>query len=442
MRKNIIDCLIIATLCLYSPFSSFAMDDESQPIPKLTAIIKQKDQNVGQKKSIGHKDKSRSPFLEECAHDASPLKKDNTLTEATLMHSLGTSSHWSDIFGIYKTLKQNNMEEAGEISFKKLLKTLEEDPYGASWLLYVGKKCWEQNYINDGKRAAELSIKKQEDVSELVVALKIVKDFGFNDLADQGRTKLVETFKKSFQRTDQFPEISEIIMLLHENEEDEIVTQGLQQAIKMCKPGDKTFLLNGHSFGLYDSSSCLLIISALSQKCENKSLSHQAADDAISCALAESYDTLGGLLEVLKDLTISFQRLEFPNLVKRVEYYTSEIESPSFGQTLSVSPKLFDIYWFNPGKTKGAEIKKERPWIIVKKSTHYRKGDMVTIIPLSTKRKQNISSIPFLIKNKSQEARLDQVRSVDISRLTRYFGSLSVNYSVQLKLAYINHQAD
>jgi mRNA interferase MazF len=231
-------------------------------------------------------------------------------------------------------------------------------------------------------------------------------------------------------------------MLLHSKREDEMLTQGLQQAIEMCKPGDVTFFVNGHSFGLYDSSSCLLIISALSQKCENKSLSQQAADDAISCALAEPYDTLEGLLGVLKDLTISFQRLEFPILVKKVEYYKSEIESPTLSQTPSVFPKLFDIYWVSLGKTKGAEIKKQRPCIIVTKPTHYGKGDMVTVIPLSTKRKQIISSIPFLINNESQEARLDQVRSVDISRLENYFGSLSVHYRVQLRIAHKNYQAD
>lgn len=474
MRRNITDCLIISTLCLYSPFSSLAMDDETQSITKPTAV-KQKEQHLVQENSIAHKGKSSPPSLEERDQDVSPLKKNNTLTESALMHSLGTSSHWSDIFDIYQQLKQMSMDEAGEISFKKLLKTLEKDPYGASWLLYAGKKCWEQNYVKDAKRAAELSIEKQEDVSELVVALKIIKDFGFNDLAAKGRTKLVKTFnhhpslyrlkkyfdslfkmgericalqlceiafKKSLKSTYQFSDLFEIIMLLHEAKEDKMVTQGLQQAIKVCKPGDATILLNGQSFGLYDSPYCLLIISALSQKCENKSLSRQAADEAISYALAEPYDTLEGLLGVLKDLEANFQRLEFPTLVKKVEYYTSEIESPSIGQTLSVSPKLFDIYWLAPGEAKGAEIKKERPYIIVTKPTQYSKGAMVTVIPLSTKRKQNISSIPFYIENKSQEARLDQVRSVDISRLENYFGSLAAHYRVQLRLAHKNYQGN
>ena len=87
-----------------------------------------------------------------------------------------------------------------------------------------------------------------------------------------------------------------------------------------------------------------------------------------------------------------------------------------------------DIYWVNLDPTKGSEIKKQRPCVIVSATAINRARHTVIIIPLSTSAKANP---PLVIQvnclNKLVVAVCDQIRVVDKRRLVKAAGKLTLN---------------
>jgi mRNA interferase MazF len=86
-----------------------------------------------------------------------------------------------------------------------------------------------------------------------------------------------------------------------------------------------------------------------------------------------------------------------------------------------------DIYWVNLDLTKGSEIKKQRPCVIVSATAINRARHTVIVIPLSTSAKANP---PLVIQvnclNKLVAAICDQIRAVDKKRLIKAAGKLSL----------------
>lgn len=90
-------------------------------------------------------------------------------------------------------------------------------------------------------------------------------------------------------------------------------------------------------------------------------------------------------------------------------------------------PRQSSIYWFDPEPTKGAEIRKVRPCIVVSPDEMNESLRTVIIIPLTS----SIQSWPFrltitLLKQKSSVA-CDQLRAIDKSRLKARIGDLRTN---------------
>mgnify|MGYP001349568775 CR=1 FL=1 len=86
-----------------------------------------------------------------------------------------------------------------------------------------------------------------------------------------------------------------------------------------------------------------------------------------------------------------------------------------------------DIYWVDLNPTKGSEINKARPCIIVGATPINQARHTVVVVPLSTSAKVRPPlTISVSCLGKQVTAVCDQIRSVDKSRLKNSAGSLSV----------------
>ncbi len=87
--------------------------------------------------------------------------------------------------------------------------------------------------------------------------------------------------------------------------------------------------------------------------------------------------------------------------------------------------KQFDIYWTDLNPTKGSEMKKTRPCIVVSPDIMNSTVNTVIVVPLTS----TIIDWPFRLTIKStgklSSAACDQMRSVAKQRLTSKIGSLS-----------------
>lgn len=86
-----------------------------------------------------------------------------------------------------------------------------------------------------------------------------------------------------------------------------------------------------------------------------------------------------------------------------------------------------DIYWVDLNPTKGSEINKKRPCVIVSATSINRARNTVVVIPLSTAahpRPPIVIDVECL--DKKVVAICDQIRTVDKSRLIHFAGKFSL----------------
>lgn len=89
-------------------------------------------------------------------------------------------------------------------------------------------------------------------------------------------------------------------------------------------------------------------------------------------------------------------------------------------------PRKFDIFWAELDPTQGGEIKKTRPCIIVSPDVTNQRLRIVTIVPMTTK----VKDFPFRLNVKLANGDvgqiiIEQVRTIDRSRLKGYYGRLA-----------------
>lgn len=86
-----------------------------------------------------------------------------------------------------------------------------------------------------------------------------------------------------------------------------------------------------------------------------------------------------------------------------------------------------DIYWVNLNPTKGSEINKQRPCVLVGATPINLARRTVVVVPLST---SGIIKPPITVAvsclGKKVVAVCDQIRTVDKTRLKKQAGSLSI----------------
>ena len=92
----------------------------------------------------------------------------------------------------------------------------------------------------------------------------------------------------------------------------------------------------------------------------------------------------------------------------------------------------FDVYLINLDPTVGSEIQKTRPCLIISPDEMNRHIRTVIIAPMTTAGKDYPTRISCKFKKKKGEIVLDQIRTIDKTRLVKKLGS--INSETQLEV--------
>jgi mRNA interferase MazF len=84
----------------------------------------------------------------------------------------------------------------------------------------------------------------------------------------------------------------------------------------------------------------------------------------------------------------------------------------------------FEVYSVNLDPTIGSEIRKTRPCLVVSPDEINHTIRTVIIAPMTTKVHPYPTRVPCRLKGKERQVVLDQIRTVDRSRLTARLGRL------------------
>jgi mRNA interferase MazF len=87
----------------------------------------------------------------------------------------------------------------------------------------------------------------------------------------------------------------------------------------------------------------------------------------------------------------------------------------------------FDIYLVSLDPTQGHEIRKTRPCVVISPDEMNHNIGTVIVVPMTTKGRAYPSRIPLTFRRKKGQLVLDQVRTVDKTRLVRRLGKLDAN---------------
>jgi mRNA interferase MazF len=91
---------------------------------------------------------------------------------------------------------------------------------------------------------------------------------------------------------------------------------------------------------------------------------------------------------------------------------------------MAVVVKRFDVYLVNLDPTMGSEIQKTRPCLIISPDEMNRHIRTVIIAPMTTAGKDYPTRVSCRFKGKKGEIVLDQIRTIDKSRLVNKLGSI------------------
>ena len=85
--------------------------------------------------------------------------------------------------------------------------------------------------------------------------------------------------------------------------------------------------------------------------------------------------------------------------------------------------KRFEVYLVSLDPTVGSEIKKTRPCVVISPNEMHGLNTAI-VAPLTTKSKTYPTRIPIKFANKDGYIVLDQIRTVDKSRLVQFLGTI------------------
>jgi mRNA interferase MazF len=89
--------------------------------------------------------------------------------------------------------------------------------------------------------------------------------------------------------------------------------------------------------------------------------------------------------------------------------------------------KRFDVYLVSLDPTKGSEIKKTRPCLIISPNEMNRHIRTVIVAPMTSTRRNYPSRITATFQKKRGQIVLDQIRTVDKRRLVKRLGTISTS---------------
>ena len=91
----------------------------------------------------------------------------------------------------------------------------------------------------------------------------------------------------------------------------------------------------------------------------------------------------------------------------------------------------YDVYLVSLDPAFGHKIRKTRPCVIISPDEMNHYIGTVIIAPLTTKGRDYPTRIPLTFKRKKGQIVLDQIRTVDKTRLVKHLGRLDKNVSAQ-----------
>jgi mRNA interferase MazF len=86
--------------------------------------------------------------------------------------------------------------------------------------------------------------------------------------------------------------------------------------------------------------------------------------------------------------------------------------------------KRFDVYLVNLDPTVGSEIRKSRPCLVISPDEMNQYLATVIVAPMTTKGRDYPTRVPCTFKGKSGQVVLDQIRTIDRSRLIHKEGKI------------------
>ena len=92
----------------------------------------------------------------------------------------------------------------------------------------------------------------------------------------------------------------------------------------------------------------------------------------------------------------------------------------------------FDVFLISLGPTRGSEIRKTRPCLVISPDEMNEHIQTVIVAPMTSKARPYPTRVSCTFQGKRGQVVLDQIRTVDKSRLFRRLGKISA--SVQSKV--------
>ncbi|MCJ7529226.1 MAG: type II toxin-antitoxin system PemK/MazF family toxin [Methyloceanibacter sp.] len=86
--------------------------------------------------------------------------------------------------------------------------------------------------------------------------------------------------------------------------------------------------------------------------------------------------------------------------------------------------RRFDVYLVTLDPTRGSEIRKTRPCLIVSPDDMNRHLSTVIVAPMTTTRRGYPTRVSIEFAGTGGEIALDQIRTIDRSRLVRHLGNI------------------
>jgi mRNA interferase MazF len=99
---------------------------------------------------------------------------------------------------------------------------------------------------------------------------------------------------------------------------------------------------------------------------------------------------------------------------------------------MAVVVRRFDVFLINLDPTIGSEIKKTRPCLIISPDEINRHIRTVIAAPMTTAGKDYPSRVPCKFQNKKGQIVLDQIRTIDKSRLVKKLGIVDPQTQVEV----------
>ena len=92
----------------------------------------------------------------------------------------------------------------------------------------------------------------------------------------------------------------------------------------------------------------------------------------------------------------------------------------------------FDVYLINLDPTVRSEIKKIRPCLIISPDEMNRNIRTVIVAPMTTAGKKYPTRISCTLKKKKGQIIIDQIRTIDKSRLIKKLGTIDPNIQLEV----------